>query len=329
MINNIGSKNRDLYMYEESENKYTNGIINLNIKELIQIPFKYSRKYHGKLKDYKYSQNKVTKQKQYTCIVQVLENKIRIISTKEEQDMIYNYENINNQNTIGIDINLKNNLFTLSNKKIISIDKKHIDKNKRILNKQKRIQKTKERQNKTNEKYGKKFLNILNKNSRRNKSYNEYKTNELIKYCKKHNIKNIVMEDLNIQGKLNSINKKNNIKYRQLISILHINDLKNVIKRIGNKNDINVHYVNPMFTSQICPICGHISKDNRKTQETFSCVKCNYISNADLNSSINIKNRIINEYLRDELEIYDKKENMYKGKDIRNKNIYQKIYNSL
>ena len=64
-------------------------------------------------------------------------------------------------------------------------------------------------------------------------------------------------------------------------------------------------------------------------QETFSCVKCNYISNADLNSSINIKNRLVNEYLRNELEIYDKKEKMYKGKDIKNKSIYQKIYNSL
>ena len=86
---------------------------------------------------------------------------------------------------------------------------------------------------------------------------------------------------------------ENNIKYRQLISILHINDLKNVIKRMGNRKNINVHYVNPMFTSQTCPICGHISKDNRKIQETFSCVKCKHISNADLNSSINIKNRII------------------------------------
>ena len=49
--------------------------------------------------------------------------------------MIYNYEDISNQNTIGIDINLKNNLFTLSNKKIIGIDKKHINRNKRILKK--------------------------------------------------------------------------------------------------------------------------------------------------------------------------------------------------
>ena len=164
---------------------------------------------------------------------------------------------------------------------------------------------------------------------RRNKNYNEKKTNELIKYCKKHNFTNIVMEDLNIQGKLSSMNKENNIKYRQLISILHINDLKNVIKRMGNRKNINVHYVNPMFTSQTCPICGHISKDNRKTQETFSCVKCNYISNADLNSSINIKNRLVNEYLREALEIYDNKNKMYKGKNIKNKSIYQEIYNSL
>ena len=329
IVNNIGSLNKDIYMYEESNNKHTNGIINLNIKELIQIPFKYSKKYHGKLMNYKYSQNKITKQKQYICIVQVLEKGIRIISTKECNDIIYSYEDINDKNTIGIDINLKHNLFTLSNKKTIDVDKKHIEKNKKILKKQKRIQQTKQRQNKIEEKYGKKFNNILNKNNRRNKSYNEYKTNELIKYCKKHKIKNIVMEDLNLQGKLSSHNKENNIKYRQLISILHINNLKNIIKRIGNREGINVHYVNPYYTSQACPVCGYISKDNRKTQETFSCVRCNHTSNTDINSAINIRERVLNTYLQKELEIYDKKEKMYKGKEIVNKNIYQEIYNNL
>ena len=329
MVNNIGSLNKDVYMYEESDNKHTNGIINLNIQELIQIPFKYSKKYHGNLMNYKYSQNKITKQKQYTCIVQVLEKGIRIINTKEYNNIMYNYEDIKDNNTIGIDINLKHNLFTLSSNKIININKKHIEKNKRILSKQKRIQQTKQRQNKVEEKYGKKFNIILNKNSRRNKSYNEYKTNELIKYCKKHKIKNIVMEDLNLQGKLSSVNKENNIKYRQLISILHINDLKNTIKRIGNREGINVHYVNPYYTSQTCSVCGYISKDNRKTQETFSCVRCHHISNTDLNSAINIRERVLNIYLQKELEIYDKKEKMYKGKEIINKNIYQEIYNNL
>src|SRR5258708_7031412 len=32
--------------------------------------------------------------------------------------------------------------------------------------------------------------------------------------------------------------------------------------------------VNPSRTSQTCPACSHINKDNRKTQSEFKCVKC-------------------------------------------------------
>ena len=49
--------------------------------------------------------------------------------------------------------------------------------------------------------------------------------------------------------------------------------------------------VDPKHTSQTCHQCGHISKDNRKEQETFKCVKCGYETNADLNSAQNILKR--------------------------------------
>ena len=49
--------------------------------------------------------------------------------------------------------------------------------------------------------------------------------------------------------------------------------------------------VNPKHTSQTCPQCGHISKDNRKEQEIFKCVKCGYETNADYNAAQNILRR--------------------------------------
>ena len=49
--------------------------------------------------------------------------------------------------------------------------------------------------------------------------------------------------------------------------------------------------VNPKHTSQTCPQCGHISKDNRKEQERFKCVKCGYEANADHNAAQNILRR--------------------------------------
>ena len=50
--------------------------------------------------------------------------------------------------------------------------------------------------------------------------------------------------------------------------------------------------VDPKFTSQKCSCCGHISKENRKTQSKFRCVKCNFKLNADLNASLNILNTV-------------------------------------
>lgn len=53
----------------------------------------------------------------------------------------------------------------------------------------------------------------------------------------------------------------------------------------------NVIKVDAKYTSQECNNCGHISKENRKTQESFKCVKCNHEGNADFEASITIKKR--------------------------------------
>jgi putative transposase len=46
--------------------------------------------------------------------------------------------------------------------------------------------------------------------------------------------------------------------------------------------------VNPKYTSQKCSECGHIHKDNRKSQSDFTCVACGYHENADRNAAKNI-----------------------------------------
>jgi putative transposase len=46
--------------------------------------------------------------------------------------------------------------------------------------------------------------------------------------------------------------------------------------------------VPPQYTSQTCPQCGHVSKDNRQTQARFACVSCGFESNADVVGAINI-----------------------------------------
>jgi len=57
--------------------------------------------------------------------------------------------------------------------------------------------------------------------------------------------------------------------------------------------------VPPHHTSQTCPCCGHVSKDNRQTQVKFLCVDCGYENHADVVGAINILSRGM-QILRDE-----------------------------
>jgi IS605 OrfB family transposase len=56
--------------------------------------------------------------------------------------------------------------------------------------------------------------------------------------------------------------------------------------------------VDPKYTSQTCPKCGHIDKNNRdKKNHIFCCKACNYTSNDDRIGGMNLHNKGI-EYLQ-------------------------------
>ena len=46
--------------------------------------------------------------------------------------------------------------------------------------------------------------------------------------------------------------------------------------------------VPPQHTSQTCPCCRYVSKENRKTQAEFVCVECGFSENADLVGAMNV-----------------------------------------
>jgi IS605 OrfB family transposase len=46
--------------------------------------------------------------------------------------------------------------------------------------------------------------------------------------------------------------------------------------------------VDPRHTSQTCSRCGHVSKQNRRSQAAFSCLRCGYATHADFNAARNL-----------------------------------------
>ena len=292
---------------ENSDNKYTNGIINFNIPKsgIIKIPFIHSPQYHGKLDDISYSMagmNKQQYQKQYKCIIEY--NRIRIVIAIDD-NRTYNPSTINHIE--GVDVNIKHNLLQCSDGYAIDYDRKMVKKILVHKKKQDRIISTKTKRGLSIE-YTKKQLEQNKRDKRRGISMIEQCLVELFKHCNKNNIDHLVFEDLNKFTRRYKINsKKFNVNIKRLMSILHIVDIKNMAIRIGRKYGITISLTNAEYTSQQCSKCGHIHKDNRKTQEKFKCINCGYEENADLNASINIRERINSDVLRNSLHIESEK----------------------
>ena len=314
--------------------KKFNAFLNFNIpkQEEITLLFRYNQKYHMDLKNFmisnmnktnnfeKFPTGYIQTQFKFTVNVDTLYNQINIyyflektsknssVYTKFDSKSIQNYDNY-----IGVDVNIKNNILALSDGKTFKANKSLIKKCIRFDNARKRYQRNKEL-NHNPKPYGKKMLFKQEKNNRRSKWYLEQLVNELLDYCEEKGYNHIVMENLNLKETKSEAKNEDGINYNRLASLFHLNDIKHVIKRLANKRDIAVSWVNPKYTSQQCPICGHINKNNRITQEIFCCEKCFHNNNADINAAINIKNRVFIKEYKKSLMKFDKEFNGYKGK---------------
>ena len=297
----IGINQHNTIFIEESNNKYTNGIINLNIPHLgiVEIPFRYSKKYHGNLSNIHYSmtsQKKNQYTKQYTCTIE--KDKVKIVIVEDDNRT---YSTSIGNKIEGIDVNVKYNLLQCSDGYTVDYNRKMVKSILKRKKKQDGITSTKKKRNLSTESTYKQ-IKQSKKDKRRSISMVEQCLVKLFKHCIKNNINHLVFEDLNVFTRRYKINNKEfDVNYKRLMSILHLVDIKNIAKRIGKKYGITISLTNAEYTSQQCSKCGHIHKDNRKTQEKFKCIQCGYEENADLNASINIRNRISVDVLRDSL----------------------------
>ena len=78
-------------------------------------------------------------------------------------------------------------------------------------------------------------------------------------------------------------------------------DLEQKLIYKAQQNQSSVIKVNPAYTSQCCPICGHTEKANRnKKIHLFCCKNCGYKSNDDRIGAMNLYRMGIN-YLKDNI----------------------------
>lgn len=119
----------------------------------------------------------------------------------------------------------------------------------------------------------------------------------------------IIPEDLNISGMKSRCKPKKDEKNKgrflpngqsrkrglnRSISDASWYSLLKKIEYMASKHGKIFHKVNPRYSSQTCPKCGHVHKDNRD-KEKFICTNCGYMDRADLNAANILKQRGVDE----------------------------------
>jgi putative transposase len=232
-----------------------------------------------------------------------IKGKIKTVTVSFEANQYHasiNYEDgeaeiygTNNGKTIAIDVGVKVFAYT-SDGVAITPNKEHqLDKDiKKMIKAQKSLSRKKKgsaNRKKAKVKLAKKHLKIRNKRDDfLHKISNKLSENQTVK-----------VEDLKIKnmskkakGSIENPNMRSSAKSGLNRVILQqswgkfFELLEYKLKRNGGV----LVKVDPKYTSQKCSNCGHISKENRKNQASFSCVKCHFMANADYNASINILN---------------------------------------
>ena len=259
-------------------------------RKSFDIPVTFNKGWHGNMKDYR----KNNPDYEYTIKFNEREHQVNIHLCKDGERYIPQP----NGNTIGIDVNCKHNLFSLSNETTYDYDRKLVnDFCKLSLEIDKLKEKNKEY------KVGKRKQQKLDTLKSKMVKSEQQLISTMCKALQSQGVGHIVMENLdNGFGKCYVKDKDNgDINYNRKVKFLDLSSLKQEVEHIARKYDIAVSTVQASYTSKMCPMCGCIEDENRPNQETFECIECGHKDNADFNAAKNIRNRVLVTVLRESL----------------------------
>ena len=270
-----------------------------NSKNTMCIPFKYNRAYHRALQ--RYCNGTDTS---YTVVIRGKD--IHFVLARDG----YRYkhgEEITDENTIGIDVNSKHNMFALSTGEFIPHDEALIADLETELLKVDAKQKAYDARFDKDEEH--EAFKISKKDKARIEAIttklNESNKRTIANLCKQLaelGIKHIAMENLDgFQGSKLYAEDDKGFNLGRLHLRTGLSSLKDEVIHIAPKYGLLVSLVQAEYTSKMCGHCGCIDDRNRQTQEEFCCVECGHSENADTHSSKNIKYRLTSTVLRGNL----------------------------
>ena len=191
------------------------------------------------------------------------------------------------KNPIGIDVGVSHFL-TLSNGETIDVPVENDKRKKRLQRSNSRKKKGSKRREEARK--------SLAKESQRLKEIKKFQLHEIArKIIDTYDF--IVVEDLKIKNMTASAkgtmeNPGKNVRQKAGLnrSILEQSwgIFFTLLEQKAKEKGIPFVRVKPAYTSQTCNACGHVDKENRKTQSRFHCVECEHEDNADVNAAKNI-----------------------------------------
>jgi transposase len=258
-------------------------------RKSLDIPVKFSKEYHGNIKEY----FKSNPDYEYLIKFDEYHKTLSVYLCKDGERYIPEA----GDNVVGIDVNCKHNLFSLSNESVYDYDRQLVNDFCKLS-----IEIDKLKENK-DYKIGKRKQHKLDVLKMKMVKSEQQLISRMCKELKLQGINHIVMEDLNNGFGRCYVKDSDNedINYNRKVKFLGLSSLKQEVEHIARKYNIAVSTVHSSYTSKMCPVCGCIEDENRPNQETFECIECGYESNADFNAANNIKNRVVLTVLRDKL----------------------------
>lgn len=260
-------------------------------RKSFDIPVVFNKGWHGNMDDYRKKNNDY----EYTITFDEKNHQVKIhlcIDSKRYTPEVDELSNI-----VGIDVNVKHNLFSLSDGTTYDYDRKLVDDFCKFALEVDELKKDK--------KYhiGKCKQHKFDVMKMKMVKSEQQLIADMCKTLQSQGVNHIVMENLdNGFGKCYVRAKgKESINYNRIVKFIGLSSLKQEVEHIAAKYDIAVSTVHSCYTSKMCPICGCIEDENRPNQETFSCIECGHEDNADFNAAINIKNRVAVTVLRQKL----------------------------
>ena len=258
-------------------------------RKSFDIPVKFNKDWHGSMKEYR----KSNPDYEYVLTFNEKRHQVNINLYKDGKRCIPEA----GDNVVGIDVNCKHNLFSLSNETAYDYNRQLVNDFCKLSLEVDELKKDK------NYTIGKRKQQKLYTLKMKMLKSEQQLISKMCKTLMVDEVNHIVMEDLdNGFGKCYVKDKDNeDINYNRKVKFLGLSSLKQEVEHIARKYDIALSTVQASYTSKMCPICGCIADENRPNQETFECVECGHKDNADHNASVNIKNRVTVTVLREQL----------------------------